>query len=121
MVDLAHHSNRPVAEIAALYTKSSNVLRIGWLERQIRLLPGTTPFERLAIESLRDDLLELRHDIVKAILEEADGSIDEYLRIHHRAMPRLERWYLWLAREGILDVAAAVIATRRLRQLLLGQ
>ena len=120
MVDLAHHSNRPVAEIAALYTKSSNVLRIGWLERQIRLLPGTTPFERLAIESLRDDLLELRHDIVEAILEEADGSIEEYLKLHHRAMPRLERWYLWLARDGILDVAAGVIATRRLRQLLLG-
>ncbi|MEN8239294.1 MAG: NAD-glutamate dehydrogenase domain-containing protein [Actinomycetota bacterium] len=120
IVDLAHHSNRPVAEIAALYTKSSNVLRIGWLERQIRLLPGSTPFDRLAIESLRDDLLELRHDIVAAVLEEADGSIDAYLEIYDRAMPRLERWYMWLAREGILDVAAAVIAVRRLRQLLLG-
>jgi hypothetical protein len=36
-------------------------------------------------------------------------------------MPRLERWYVWLAREGILDVAAGVIAVRRLRQLLLGK
>ncbi|MEN8237974.1 MAG: hypothetical protein ABFR53_02105, partial [Actinomycetota bacterium] len=88
--------------------------------RQIRLLPGPTPFDRLAIESLRDDLLELRHDIVAAVLEEADGSIDAYLEIYDRAMPRLERWYMWLAREGILDVAAAVIAVRRLRQLLLG-
>ena len=120
IVALAHQSSRPVAEIAALYTKSSNVLRIGWLERQIRLLPGSTPFDRLAIESLRDDLLELRHDIVVAVLEEADGSLDDYLEIHDRAIPRLERWYLWLAREGILDVAAAVIAVRRLRQLLLG-
>jgi glutamate dehydrogenase len=120
IVALAHQSDRPVAEIAALYTKSSNVLRIGWLERQIRLLPGTTPFDRLAIESLRDDLLELRHDIVAAVLVEADGSLDEYLEIHDRAIPRLERWYLWLAREGIVDVAAAVIAVRRLRQLLLG-
>jgi glutamate dehydrogenase len=120
IVALAHQSGRPVAEIAALYTKSSNVLRIGWLERQIRLLPGSTPFERLAIESLRDDLLELRHDIVAAVLEEADGSLDGYLEIHDRAMPRLERWYLWLAREGILDVAAAVIAVRSLHQLLLG-
>jgi glutamate dehydrogenase len=120
IVSLAHDSNRPVAEMAALYTKSSNVLRIGWLERQIRLLPGSTTFDRLAIESLTDDLLELRHDIVAAVLEEADGSIDGYLEIHDRAMPRLERWYLWLAREGILDVAAGVIAVRRLRQLLLG-
>jgi glutamate dehydrogenase len=120
IVALAHQSGRPVAEIAALYTKSSNLLRIGWLERQIRLLPGSTPFDRLAIESLRDDLLELRRDIVAAVLEEADGSLDDYLEIHDRAIPRLERWYLWLAREGILDVAAAVIAVRRLRQLLLG-
>jgi glutamate dehydrogenase len=121
IVDLAHHSDRPVAEIAALYTKSSNVLRIGWLERQIGLLPGVTPFERLAIESLRDDLLELRHDIVAAVLAETDASLDAYLENHHRAMPRLERWYVWLAREGILDVAAGVIAVRRLRQLLLGK
>jgi len=120
MVALAHQSDRPVAEIAALYTKSSNVLQIGWLDRQIRLLPGSTSFDRLAIESLRDDLLELRHDIVAAVLDEADGSLDEYLEIHDRALPRLDRWYRWLSREGILDVAAAVIATRRLRQLLFG-
>ena len=120
IVDLAHHADRPVAEIAALYTKSSNVLRIGWLERQIRLLPGPTPFDRLAIESIRDDLLTLRHDVVAAVLKEADGSIDGYLSIHDRAMPRLERWYIWLSREGIRDVATGVIAVRRLRQVLLG-
>jgi glutamate dehydrogenase len=120
IVDLAHDSLRSVAEIAALYTKSSNVLRIGWLERQMGLLPGSTPFERLAIESLRDDLLNLRHDIVAAVLDEADGSLDTYLEIHERAVPRLERWYRWLAREGVLDVAAAVIAVRRLHHLLLG-
>ena len=120
IVNLAHESDRPVAEIAALYTKSSNIFRIGWLERQIRLLPGPTPFDRLAIESLREDLLGLRHDIVAAVLSEADGSIDEYLEIHDRALPRLERWYQWLSREGILEIAAAVIAVRRLRQVLLG-
>jgi glutamate dehydrogenase len=120
IVDLAHDHQRDVAEIAALYTKSSNVLRIGWLERQIGLLPGSTPFERLAIEMLRDDLLDLRHDVVAAVLDEADGSLDAYLEIHERAVPRLERWYRWLAREGVLDVAAAVIAVRRLHHLLLG-
>jgi glutamate dehydrogenase len=121
IVNLAHHADRPVDEIATLYTKSSNVLRIGWLERQIRQLPGVTPFDRLAIESLRDDLLDMRHDIVAAVLEEADGSLERYLEIHDRAVPRLERWYRWLSREGILDVSAAVIAVRRLRQILLGQ
>jgi NAD-specific glutamate dehydrogenase len=83
-------------------------------------LPGSTPFERLAIEMLRDDLLDLRHDVVAAVLDEADGSLDAYLEIHERAVPRLERWYRWLAREGVLDVAAAVIAVRRLHHLLLG-
>jgi glutamate dehydrogenase len=120
IVDLAHNSDREVAEIAALYTKSSNVFRIGWLERQIRLLPGPTPFDRLAIESLRDDLLELRRDVVAAILEEDDGSIDMFLMDHDRITTRLDRWYQWLARDGIRDVAAGLIAVRRLRQLLLG-
>jgi glutamate dehydrogenase len=120
IVDLAHQFNRDVVEVAALYTGSSDMFRIGWLERQIRLLPGSTTFERLAIESLRDDLQALRRDFVASVLSETGGSIDEFLAAHNRIRPRLGRWYRWLARDGVEDVSTALIAVRRLRQLLLG-
>ncbi|MCL1599262.1 MAG: NAD-glutamate dehydrogenase, partial [Actinomycetia bacterium] len=120
IVDLAHRFDRDVVDVAALYTRSSDLFRIGWLERQIRLLPGSTTFERLAVESLRDDLQALRRDFVASVLGEADGSIDEFLVAHERIAPRLDRWYEWLSRDGIQDVSAGLIAVRRLRQLLLG-
>jgi NAD-specific glutamate dehydrogenase len=91
---------------------------IGWIERQIRLLPGTTAFDRLAIAALRDDLQILRREVVSAILSEADGSIDAFIDANDRVMPRIERWHRWLARDGILDVSAGFIATRRLHQIL---
>ncbi|GMR02652.1 MAG: NAD-glutamate dehydrogenase [Acidimicrobiia bacterium] len=120
MVDLAHQFDKDVVEVAALYTRSSDAFRIGWLERQIRLLPMSTTFDRLAIESLRDDLQFLRRDVVATVLTETDGSIEAFLEAHERVKPRLDRWYRWLSRDGIQDVSAGLIAVRRLRQLLIG-
>jgi NAD-specific glutamate dehydrogenase len=120
MVDLAHLYHRDVLDIAEIYTRSSEEFYIGWLERQIRNLPGMTAFDRLAIESLRDDLQALRRDVVATILSETDGSIDDYTELHDRVIPRIERWYRWLTRDGILDVSAGLIATRRLRKILIG-
>ncbi|MFV1969933.1 MAG: NAD-glutamate dehydrogenase domain-containing protein, partial [Acidimicrobiia bacterium] len=121
IVDIAHHFERDVLDIASLYSEASNVFRIGWLERQIRRLPGTTAFDRLAIEAVRDDLQALRRDIVSRVLEEADGSIDGFILSAERLEPRIDRWYAWLTRDGIEDVSAAMIATRRLHQLLVGR
>ncbi|MFV2000374.1 MAG: NAD-glutamate dehydrogenase [Acidimicrobiia bacterium] len=120
IVELAHQFGKDVVEVAALYTKSSDTFRIGWLERQIRLLPGTSTFDRLAVESLRDDLQALRRVFVAKVLVEADGSIDTFLEQNDRIKPRLDRWYRWLSRDGILDVSTGLIAVRRLRQLLIG-
>jgi glutamate dehydrogenase len=119
MVELAHMYDRDVLDIAEIYTRSSEEFYIGWLERQIRNLPGTTAFDRLAMESLRDDLQALRRDVVATILSETDGSITDYTELHDRVIPRIERWYRWLNRDGILDVSAGLIATRRLRQILI--
>ncbi|MEN8040645.1 MAG: NAD-glutamate dehydrogenase [Actinomycetota bacterium] len=120
IVDIAHRFERDVLDIAALYSDASHDFRIGWLERQVRRLPGTTAFDRLAIEAIRDDLQSLRRDVVARILEETSGSISDFSDAHERLVPRLDRWYGWLLRDGVEDVSAAMIATRRLRQLLLG-
>ncbi|HSJ72433.1 MAG TPA: NAD-glutamate dehydrogenase [Acidimicrobiia bacterium] len=118
IVDLANRFDRDVMEVAEIYTQASQEFMIGWVERQIRLLPGTTAFDRLAIAALRDDLQILRREVVSAILSEADGSIDAFIDANDRVMPRIERWHRWLSRDGILDVSAGFIATRRLHQIL---
>ncbi len=121
IVDIAHRFNRDVLDVAALYSDVSHRFRIGWLERQVRRLPGTTAFDRLAIEAVREDLLGLRRDVVARILEETDGSIEEFVVSHERLKPRLDRWYGWLTRDGVESISSAMIATRRLHQLLVGQ
>jgi glutamate dehydrogenase len=121
IVDIAHKFGRDALDIAELYSGASHRFRIGWLERQVRNLPGSTAFDRLAIEAVRDDLQSLRRDVVSRVLEESDGSIDEFIASHDRLKPRLDRWYGWLTRDGIEDVSSAMIATRRLHQLLVGQ
>ena len=118
IVDIAHRFERDVLDIASLYSEASHVFRIGWLERQIRRLPGTTAFDRLAIEAVRDDLQSLRREVVSKVLEESNGSIDAFILSSERLEPRIDRWYAWLTRDGIEDVSAAMIATRRLHQLL---
>jgi glutamate dehydrogenase len=121
IVDIGHAFDRDALDVAELYSDASHRFRIGWLERQVRRLPGTSAFDRLAIEAVRDDLQSLRRDVVSRILEETDGSIDEFIATHDRLKPRLDRWYRWLTRDGIEDVSSAMIATRRLHQLLVGQ
>jgi len=121
IVDIAHRFERDVLDVASLYSEASHVFRIGWLDRQVRRLPGATAFDRLAIEAVRDDLQGLRRDVVSRVLEEADGSIDRLILSSPRLEPRIDRWHAWLLRDGIEDVSAAMIASRRLRQLLVGR
>ena len=121
IVDIAHRFDRDVLDIAELYSEASHVFRIGWLERQVRRLPGHTAFDRLAIEAVRDDLQSLRRDVVSKVLEEANGSIDGFILSSDRLEARIDRWYSWLTRDGVEDVSSAMIATRRLHQLLVGR
>jgi hypothetical protein len=58
---------------------------------------------------------------VNKVLDEADGSIDGFILASDRLEPRIDRWYSWLTRDGVEDVSSAMIATRRLHQLLVGK
>ena len=116
---MAHIFGRSVLDVAALYNRASSRLYIGWLERQIRAIPTSSTFDRLAIESLREDLQWLRRDVVSNMLDERDGSLEEFLAAHERVVPRLERWHRWLSRDGIGDVSTGLIAARRLRNILI--
>lgn len=120
IIDLAHHHDREAMEVAAIYTRVSQDFRIDWLERQIRNLPGLTTFDRLASDSLRDDLQQMRRDLVTMILEESDGSLDVHFERFPRMIPRRDRLFAWLERDGVEDISAGLIAVRRLTQIAMG-
>ena len=120
IIDLAQKHNRDAMEVASIYTQVSHEFRVDWLERQIRDLPGTTTFERLASESLNDDLQQMRRDVVAMILEESDGSLEAHQERFPCMVPRRDRLFSWLERDGIVDVSAGLIAVRRLTQIALG-
>ena len=119
IVDLAHTYGRDALEVATIYTTATERLRIEWVERRVRMIPAATSFDRLAIESVVDDLQWLKRDVVAMLLEEFDGSVDAYLESRDRTMPRIRRWRRWLSRDGIEDVSTGLVATRRLRGILL--
>ncbi len=120
IIDLAQKHDRDAIEVANIYTQFSHEFRVDWLERQIRYLPGTTTFERLASESLNDDLQQMRRDVVAMILEESDGSLAAHQARFPRMVPRRDRLFSWLERDGIEDISAGLIAVRRLAQIALG-
>ena len=121
IIELAHQHSRDVMEVAAIYTRVSYEFKVDWLERQIRNLPGTTTFERLAAESLRDDLQQMRRHVVAMVLEETEGSLDAHYARFPRLVPRRDRLFHWLDRDGVEDISAGMVAVRRLRQIALGR
>jgi glutamate dehydrogenase len=121
IIDLAHKYDRDALEVAAIYTRISLEFRVDWLERQIKNLPGATTFERLASESLRDDLQQMRREVVAQILKDSDGSLDAHYEHFPRMVPRRDRLFAWLDRDGITDISAGLIAVRRVTQIAKGR
>jgi glutamate dehydrogenase len=121
IIELAHQYGRDVMEVAGIYTRVMYEFKVDWLETQIRSLPGVTTFERLAEEALRDDLHQMRRQIVAMVLEETEGSLDAHYARFPRLVPRRDRLFHWLERDGVEDVSAAMVAVRRLRQIALGR
>jgi hypothetical protein len=63
----------------------------------------------------------MRRDVVAMILEESDGSIDAHFDKFPRMIPRRDRLFSWLERDGIIDISAGLIAVRRLAQIAMGR
>lgn len=121
IIDLALQHGRDAIDVAEIYTRVSEEFRVDWLERQIRDLPGATTFERLAAESLRDDLQQMRRHVVAMILDESEGSLDTHYERFPRMVPRRERLFSWLERDGVADVSSGLVAVRRLAQIAQGR
>lgn len=122
IIDVATKSGRPVLDVARMFFRVGQAFRIDWLEDQAAHLPARTRWERWSVQTLEDELLRLRRTLVERVVEEAEGrsadeAIELFLLTHASEEGRLVRFMRMLARDGVEDAAAMVVAIRQLRSL----
>ncbi len=122
IIDLARLTDRPIEDVARIFFRVGRAFKLDWLEEQVRALPAETRWQRYAIRALGDDLLLLRRQLAERVLAtgetlSADEAVDVYLLERRRGEGRLIRFMRLLARDGVTDAAAAVVAIRQIRSL----
>jgi len=123
IIDVARNTGRSVEDVARLFFRVGSAFRLDWLERQLLALPADTRWRRYAIQTLREDLIALRRELVEEVLAfggalPADEAVDTYVLERRRGEGRLIRFMRLLARDGVSDTAAIIVAIRQIRSLL---
>jgi glutamate dehydrogenase len=122
MIEVAHHTNRSVKEVADVFLLAGAAFEIDWLESQLALLPIANRWQRRAIQTVEDDLVLLRRQLAENIFSEAESSdphtaLEHYLVARTHELGRLTRFMRDLAGDGVTDVAAVIVAIRQIRNL----
>jgi len=122
MIEVAHHTNRSVKEVADVFLLAGAAFEIDWLESQMALLPIANRWQRRAIQTVEDDLVLLRRQLAENIFSEAEShdphtALEHYLVARTQELGRLTRFMRDLAGDGVTDVAAVIVAIRQIRNL----
>jgi glutamate dehydrogenase len=125
IIDVSLTTGRSVENVARVFFLAGSAFEIDWLEEQISGLPRATRWHRRAIQTVSDDLVLLRRQLAEQILEDAPAAdpahaLDTYLVGRTHEIGRLTRFMRGLAVDGVDDVAAVIVAIRRIRMLVGG-
>jgi len=122
IIEVIQNTGRPVREVAEMFFLAGAAFEIDWLEAQIAGLSEGTRWQRRAVQTIGDDLVLLRRQLVERIFAEAGGSgsqeaLQSYLVARTHELGRLTRFMRSLAADGVTDVASLVVAIRQIRNL----
>jgi glutamate dehydrogenase len=123
-VEVAGVTGRPVEDVLRAFLLLGEELRIDWLEERLAELPAGSRWDRWALQAAQDDLLLVRRRIAERALADAprdlgpDQAVERFLAGHAQALARYARFMQALASEGVRDLAAATVALRKIRSLL---
>ena len=122
IIDVSLDTGRSVHDAARVFFLAGSAFEIDWLEDQVDNLPAATRWHRRAIRTIRDDLMLLRREMAERIISEAPAAepqvaLDNYLVARTSELGRLKRFMRTLAVDGVDDVAAVVVAIKRIRTL----
>jgi glutamate dehydrogenase len=122
IIEVIQHTGRPVREVAEMFFLAGAAFEIDWLEAQIAGLPANTRWQRRAVQTIEEDLVLLRRQLVEGIFAEAEGpgaeaALQSYLVARTHDLGRLTRFMRSLAADGVTDVATVIVAIRQIRNL----
>ncbi len=122
IIEVIQNTGRPVREVAEMFFLAGAAFEIDWLETQIAALPEGNRWQRRAIQTIEDDLVLLRRQLVERIFAETDGggaqhALQSYLVSRTHEIGRLTRFMRSLAVDGVSDVASVIVAIRQIRNL----
>ena len=123
IVEVAARTERSLRDVAAVFLQLGAAAEIEWLESQLDAIPASSRWHRPAIQTIRDDLVQLRRELAEGVFAEAEGreardALDHYLVSRISALGRLTRYVHGLSAEGVRDVSSALVAVRHIRSLL---
>ena len=122
IIAVAHVTGRSVLEVARGFFLLGERLEIDWLEQRLDEMAVGTRWQRWAKQSMEDDLITVRRQMVEKVLEEAGGmpideAVESFLLYRADAFARLQRFMRGLAMEGVTDLAQPTVALRQIRSL----
>ncbi len=122
VVEVAAATGRAVEEVTHAFLLVGDATPLDWLGSRVEEARPTTRWHRWALQSMEDDLLLLRRQVVERVLVETpDGGVEQavegYLASRLEVTDRLARFMRGLAMQEASDLAALTVAVRQLRAL----
>lgn len=121
-IELARLHGREVSEVAKIMFHAGEEAGLGHLENLAAGSSFTDVWQRWALETLEDDLTELRRRLTDRILREAaDGdpatAVEHFVTAHSESLERLRTFLRGLGGERQEHLAPLMIGVRQLRAL----
>ncbi len=122
IIEVARVSGRSVRHVADLFMLSGPAFELDWLEAQVEAIPTGNRLQRRAIQTVEDDLVRLRRQLVESILADSDAidpqaALEHYLVARTNELGQLVRLMRALTAEGVTDLAPVIVAMRQIRDL----
>ncbi len=120
---VANLLGRSIVEVGGAYSAVGDRLGFDWLRQTVEAVPLDDHWERLAAETLLDDLADQQRELTRVILErlpESDGAeaVSRWLAEQELTLQRAERLKEELKASGPLSVAKLSFAVRHMRSIL---
>jgi glutamate dehydrogenase len=123
IVELARDRRMPLDVVAQLSFEVATAFQLDLLADRLADLPRTDRWQRAAARTVSDDLGRLRRQLTEQVVEAATdalpaAAVDAFVARHQIGHERLLRLMRSVALEGGDDVAALVVAVRRIESIL---
>ncbi len=123
IIEVADRFSRPVPDVTRAFFLVGQAVRLDRLEEMVAELPAESPWARWALQTMEDELLAVRRELVERVLAEAGDrsateAVDHFLVQHARAVARLVRFMRSLESESVEDLAPVLVGIRQVRTLI---